>query len=87
MREDAPPRTHSLRELFNRLRSIARTGLQWRFMPTDLLPGRRSTSKTRRSLDAGVFEAIIADLRTLIRLSEGRSTGVWREIRSDSPMC
>ena len=38
MREDAPQRTHSLRELFNGLRYIARTGLQWRFMPGDLPP-------------------------------------------------
>jgi transposase len=28
MREDAPQRRHSLRELFNGLRYIARTGLQ-----------------------------------------------------------
>lgn len=33
MRQDAPQRRHPLRELFNGLRYIARTGLQWRFMP------------------------------------------------------
>ncbi len=38
MREDAPQRTHPLRERFNGLRFIARTGLQWRFMPHDLPP-------------------------------------------------
>jgi transposase len=38
MREDAPQRTRPLRELFNGLRYIARPGLQWRFMPTDLPP-------------------------------------------------
>jgi transposase len=36
MREDAPQRKHSLRELFHGLRYIARTGLQWRYMPHDL---------------------------------------------------
>lgn len=73
MREDAPQRTHPLRELFNGLRYIARTGLQWRFMPTDLPPWHAVYQQTRRWLEAGVFEAIIADLRTLIRLGEGRT--------------
>lgn len=73
MREDAPQRHHSLRELFNGLRYIARTGLQWRFMPTDLPPWQAVYQQTRRWLDAGVFEAIVADLRELIRLGEGRA--------------
>lgn len=73
MREDAPQRHHSLRELFNGLRSIARTGLQWRFMPTDLPPWQAVSQHTRRWIDAGVFETIIADVRELIRLGEGRT--------------
>lgn len=72
MREDAPQRTHPLRELFNGLRYIARTGLQWRFMPHDLPPWHAVYQQTRRWLDAGVFETIIADLRGLIRIGEGR---------------
>ena len=32
MREDAPQREHSLREMFNGLRYIVRTGVQWRFI-------------------------------------------------------
>lgn len=73
MREDAPQRQHALRELFNGLRFIARTGLQWRFMPTDLPPWPAVYQQTRRWLAAGVFDDIIADLRVLIRLGEGRS--------------
>ena len=73
MREDAPQRHHALRELFNGLRSIARTGLQWRFMPTDLPPWHAVYQQTRRWLEAEVFETIIADLRVLIRLGEGRT--------------
>lgn len=73
MREDAPQRTHSLRELFNGLRFIARTGLQWRFMPHDLPPWPAVYQQTRRWLAAEVFQAIIADLRVLIRLGDGRS--------------
>jgi transposase len=73
MHEDAPQRHHPLRELFNGLRFIARTGLQWRFMPNDLPPWPAVYQQTRRWLAAGVFEAIIADLRMLIRLGEGRA--------------
>jgi transposase len=73
MREDAPQRKHALRELFNGLRYVARTGLQWRYMPTDLPPWPAVYQQTRRWLDAGVFATIIADVRQLIRLGEGRS--------------
>ncbi len=73
MREDAPQRRHDLRELFNGLRFIARTGLQWRFMPHDLPPWPAVYQQTRRWIDADVFDAIIADLRALIRLGEGRA--------------
>ena len=36
MREDAPQREHSLREVCNGLRHIVRTGMQWRMMPCNL---------------------------------------------------
>ena len=73
MREDAPQRRHSLRDLFNGLRFIARTGLQWRFMPHDLPPWHAVYQQTRRWIDADVFTTIITHLRALIRLSEGRA--------------
>ena len=38
MNEDAPQREHSLREVFNGLRWIVRTGAQWRWLPHDLPP-------------------------------------------------
>lgn len=73
MRDDAPQRTYALRELFNGLRFIARTGLQWRMMPHDLPPWSAVYQQTRRWLAAKVFDAISADLRSLIRLGEGRA--------------
>ena len=72
MTEDAPQRRHPLRELFDGLRYIARTGLQWRQMPHDLPPWPAVYQQTRRWLAAGVFEAIVGDLRALLRLAEGR---------------
>lgn len=73
MREDAPQRLYPLRELFNGLRFIARTGLQWRSMPHDLPPWHTVYDQTRRWLAADVFTAIIADLRVLIRLGHDRT--------------
>jgi len=73
MTEDAPQRRHSLREVFNGLRFTVRTGMQWRFMPNDLPPWDIVYQQTRRWLAAGSFEAIVHDLRTLLRLAAGRA--------------
>jgi transposase len=67
MREDAPQREHSLREVFNGLRYIVRTGMQWRMMPNDLPPWYTVYQQTQRWLKAGVFEDMVRDLRMLIR--------------------
>ena len=67
MREDAPQREHSLREVFNGLRYVVHTGMQWRFMAHDLPPWHTVYQQTQRWLKAGVFEDIVRDLRMLIR--------------------
>jgi transposase len=67
MKEDAPQREHSLREVFNGLRYIVRTGAQWRMMPNDLPPWHTVYQQAQRWLDAGVFEAMVGDLRMLMR--------------------
>jgi transposase len=36
--EDAPQREYALREVFNGVRWVVRTGAQWRMMPNDLPP-------------------------------------------------
>src|SRR5829696_1908424 len=73
VREDAPQREYDLREVFNGLRWIVRTGSAWRYMPHDLPPWEAVYQQTRRWLSAGVFEAMVHDLRILLRLSEGRA--------------
>ncbi len=67
MSEVAPQREHSLRDVFNGLRWIVRTGAQWRWMPHDLPPWHTVYQQTQRWLRAGVFEAIVHDLRRLLR--------------------
>jgi transposase len=73
MREDAPQRDHPLREVFNGLRWLARTGAQWRMLPHDLPPWYTVYQQTQRWLQAGVFEAIVHDLRRLLREAAGRA--------------
>jgi transposase len=73
VRKDAPQREHDLREVFNGLRWVVRTGSPWRYMPHDLPPWEAVYQQTRRWLKAGVFEEMVHDLRVLLRLSEGRA--------------
>jgi transposase len=72
IREDAPQRQHDLREVFNGLRYIVKTGAQWRWMPHDLPPWPVVYQQTQRWLAAGCFEAILDDLRAILRLAAGR---------------
>ena len=73
MREDAPQRDHDLRELFNGLRWIVRTGSQWRYMPHDLPPWHAVYQQAQRWLRAEVFETMAGDLRAILRQAQGRS--------------
>jgi transposase len=72
MTEDAPQRSHSLREVFNGLRWIVRAGAPWRMMPNDLPPWEVVYQQTQRWLRAGVFESLVHDLRELLRVASGR---------------
>jgi transposase len=74
VREDAPQRTYELREVFNELRWIVCTGYPWHFLPNDLPPWEAVYQQTQRWLKAGVFEAMVHDLRELFRLTEGRAS-------------
>ncbi len=68
----APQRRHDLREVFNGLRYIVKTGVQWRWLPHDLPPWEVVYQQAQRWLAAGCFEAIVHDLRAILRLAEGR---------------
>src|SRR5258708_39828960 len=62
----------ALREVFNGLRYIVKTGMQWRLMPHDLPPWAAVYQQTQRWLAAGCFAAIVHDLRAMLRLAAGR---------------
>lgn len=72
VREDAPQRKHDLRELFNALRWIVRAGAPWRMLPTNLPPWELVYQQTQRWIRAGCFEAMVHDLREILRLAAGR---------------
>jgi transposase len=71
-REDASQRDYSLRDVFNALRYIAKTGSQWRFLPNDLPPWAAVYQQMRRWIDARCFEIMVEDLRILLREFAGR---------------
>src|SRR3954452_15076485 len=70
--EDAGQRRYALRESFNGLRYIVKTGAPWRWMPNDLPPWELVYQQTQRWLAAGCFEALVHDVRVLLRLERGR---------------
>src|SRR5438067_610078 len=74
MTPDAPQREYGLREVFNALRWLARAGAGWRLMPTNLPPWYTVYQQWRRWQKAGCFEAMVHDLRALLRRAEGRGS-------------
>ena len=74
MREDAPQREYAMRDLFNAMRYVVKTGCQWRFLPHDLPPWTAVYQQARRWIDAGVFEAITHELRVIVRMIEDRES-------------
>ncbi len=73
MAEDAPQRVYPLREVFNGLRYIARSGAPWRMMPKDLPPWHVVYQQTQRWLRAEVFQTMVDDLRAILRMAQGRN--------------
>lgn len=72
MTAKAPQRRHEVREVFDALRWLVRTGAAWRYLPGDFPPWAAVYQQTQRWLRAGVFEAMAHDLRELVRLTQNR---------------
>ena len=73
MTPEAGQRRHDLRDVFNALRWLVKSGAHWRMMPHDLPPWPLVYQQTQRWFKAGCFEAIAHDLRILLRLNAGRA--------------
>jgi transposase len=74
MVKDAPQRQYDLREVFNALRYLVKTAAPWRYLPGDFPPWHTVYEQTQRWIKAGVFEAIVNDLRELLREAKGRAS-------------
>jgi len=72
MTQDAPQREHSLREVFNALRWMVRSGSPWRYLPNDFPRWEVVYQQTQRWLGAGCFEAMVQDLRFALRVLHKR---------------
>jgi transposase len=70
--EDAGQRVPNLRDVFDAARWLVRSGSPWRYLPADFPPWEAVSQQTRRWLAAGCFEAIVHDLRAVLRFADGR---------------
>jgi len=73
LHEGAGQRLHALREVFNGLRYVIKTGAQWRQMPHDLPPWAAVYQQAQRWLASGRFDMLIDDLRAVLRAALGRA--------------
>lgn len=83
--EAAAQREYSLREVFNGLCYVVKSGCPWRWMPHDLPPWAAVYQQAQRWLSAGCFEPLADDLRAVLRLAAGRvpePTGVVLDSRT-----
>src|SRR5947209_51058 len=71
--EESRQRRHSLREVFNAMRWMVRAGAPWRLIPHEFPPWAAVHQQAQRWIAAGVFEALVHDLRAVLRLADERA--------------
>ena len=78
------PQTVCLREVLNTILYLNRTGCQWDMLPHDLLPKSTVYDYFARWRDDGTLVGIAAELRTRIRVDDGREptpSNCWQRFR------
>lgn len=69
---DATQRKHDLREVFNAVRYVVRTGIAWRYLPDSFPPWAAVYQQWQRWVAAGVFQDMVDALRELLRVQVGK---------------
>jgi len=72
VREDESQRAHPLREVFNGLRYVVKSGAPLHWLLYDLPPWAAVYQQAQRWLSAGCFGRLAEDLRAVLRLAAGR---------------
>ncbi|ALS96309.1 hypothetical protein AXO1947_19340 [Xanthomonas oryzae pv. oryzae] len=72
MDPQAPQRKYDLRLMFNALRWMTRAGAPWRLIPNEFAPWQAVYQQTQRWLQAGCFEAMVNDLRSILPVAQGK---------------
>lgn len=72
-KEDAKQRVWPIRTIFNAVRYVVRYGCPWRALPNDFPPYRVVHAQLMRWIEAKVFESMVHDLRSLMRMAQGRN--------------
>ena len=72
MREDAPQRAHDMREVFNAILYINRSGCQWDMLPHDFPAKSTVYDHFVRWRDDGTWQRILDALRRAVRVAIGR---------------
>ena len=73
LREDAAQRVHPLRDVFDAPCWMVKAGCPWRLLSGDFPPWEAVEQQAKRWMAAGCFEAMVHDLRELLRLLQGRN--------------
>jgi len=68
MKPEAPQRLYSMRVMFNAVHYVVHAGCPWRMLPNDLPPWETISQQAQRWIKAGCFEAMVHDLRMLLRV-------------------
>jgi transposase len=90
LREDCRQRRHSLREVFNAMRWMVRAGAPWRLIPHEFPPWAAVHRQAQGWIAAGVFEALVHDLRAVLRVAADRApepTAVVLDARTLQSSC
>ena len=84
MKEESKQRKYPSMEVFNALRWIVKTGSPWRWLPHDFPPWPVVHQQSRRWIEAGCFEAMVHDLRAILRILQDREYAIPSAMIIDS---